>query len=196
MQFQRLLGATALVALILLLSAGLSQAAEFSATTLTKAGGTQTPGKVYVKGKKARHEIELRGQTSIQILRPDKKVLWVILPQQKAYMEMPLTQEAHQKMLLHLTEKQKAEMKKVGTETVNQYDCEKYEATLPYKGKSTKFYVCIAPELGVPIKMENQKGSFSTELKDIKTGQVADSLFEPPEGYKKMKMPLSMPPMK
>ena len=185
-----------LIALAFLLSAGLGRAAEFSATSITKAGGTETPGKVYVKGRKARHEIEIAGKTSVQILRPDKNVLWVILPQQKAYMEMPLTQEAQQKILLNLTEKQKAKMKKVGTETVNNYKCDKYETAMSHQGKTAKLLVCIAPELGAPVKMESKDGSFATELKDIKTGPLADSLFEPPQGYKKMKMPLSMPPMK
>jgi hypothetical protein len=196
MRGKRFLGAAAAVALILLLSAGPSPAAEFSATTITKAGGKETPGKVYVKGNKARHEIEIAGKNTIQILRPDKNVLWIIMPQQKAYMEMPLTQEAQQKILLNVTEKQKAKMKKVGTETINNYKCDKYETTMTHQGESAKFLVCIAPDLGVPIKMESQKGSFSTELKDIKTGAVKDSLFEPPSGYKKIKMPMSMPPMK
>lgn len=196
MRVQRLLGTVAIVVLILFLWTGLSPAGEFSATTITKAGDTKIPGKVYVKGNKARNEITTGGQTSIQILRPDKNVLWVIIPQQKAYMEMPLTQEAQEKILLNLTEKQKAQMKKLGTETVSNYDCEKYETTMSYKGKAAKFFVCIAPELGSPVKMETQDGSFVTEFKDIKTGQLADSLFEPPPGYRKMKMPPSMPPTK
>jgi outer membrane lipoprotein-sorting protein len=196
MRVARILHRAALVGLVLFLAVGLSQAAEFTATTVTKTGGTNKPGKIYVKGNKARHEIKLAGQTSIQILRPDKNVVWVIMPNQKTYMEMPLDQEAHQKMFLNLTEKQKARMKKVGTETVNQYECDKYETTMPYRGKSTKFYVYLAPELGVPIKMETQNGSFSTELQDIKTGQLKDSLFERPQGYKKIKIPLSMPPRK
>jgi len=184
-----------LVSLILFLSAGLVQAAEFTATLVTKAGDREIPGKIYVKGEKIRNEIQAAGHTGIHIIRPDKELMWIIIPQQKAYMEMPLTQEAQQKTLA-LTEKQKAQMKKIGTETVNNFACEKYETTMSHHGKSTKFYVWVAPELGVPIKMVAQDGSFSTEMKDIKTGEVAASLFEPPQGYRQMKMPLSMPPMK
>ena len=73
-----------------------------------------------MKGQKARNEIKIAGQTNIQILRPDKNVIWVVIPQQKAYMEMPLTQESQEKMFPNLTEKQKAKMKKVGTETVQE----------------------------------------------------------------------------
>ena len=111
-------------------------------------------------------------------------------------MEMPLTQESQEKMLLNLTEKQKAKMKKVGTETVNNYACDKYETSMSHQGNSKKFFVWVATDLGVPIKMAAQDGSFFTECKDIKTGEVSDSLFEPPQGYSKMKMPLALPPMR
>ena len=37
---------------IFLLSASLAQAAEFSAKVITKAGGMEIPGKIYVKGEK------------------------------------------------------------------------------------------------------------------------------------------------
>jgi hypothetical protein len=185
-----------LVALILFLSAGLTQAAEFTANVITKAGGKEIPGKVYVKGQKARHEIKLAGQPNIQILRPDKNLLWVVMPQQKAYVEMPLTQEAQEEMFFTLTEKQKARMKKVGTETVDNYACDKYETTMSHQGKDAKFYLWFANELGAPIKIASQDGSFSSESKDIKIGEVSDALFEPPQGYNKLNMPLPRPPMK
>jgi hypothetical protein len=177
---------------ILLLWAGLAQAAEFSASMITKAGGMEIPGKVYVKGDKMRNEIQAQGQTIINIMRPDKKVVWIIMPQQKAYMEMPITQETQQKMMT-LTEKQKAKMKKVGTETIEGYTCDKYETTMDLQGKSTTMYTWIATDLGMPIKVVSQDGSFSTEFKDIKPGEMADSLFEAPQGYQKMKMPFAMP---
>jgi hypothetical protein len=180
---------------ILLLWAGLAQAAEFSATMITKAGGHEIPGKVFIKGDKMRNEIQAGGQSVINIMRPDKKLVWIIMPQQKAYMEMPITQETQQKMMT-LTEKQKAKMKKVGTETIDGYTCDKYETTMDHQGKSMKVYTWIATDLGVPIKIVSEDGSFAMEYKDIKTGGVADSLFEAPQGYQKMKMPFAMPPAK
>jgi hypothetical protein len=177
---------------ILLLWVGLAQAAEFSASMITKASGMEIPGKIYVKGDKMRNEIQAQGQTIINIMRPDKKVVWIIMPQQKAYMEMPITQETQQKMMT-LTEKQKAKMKKVGTETIEGYTCDKYETTMDHQGKSTTMYTWIATDLGMPIKVVSQDGSFSTEFKDIKPGEMADTLFEAPQGYQKMKMPFAMP---
>jgi hypothetical protein len=183
------------LATVLFLAASLTQAAEFTATMVTKAGGLEIPGKVFVKGEKMRNEMQTAGQTGIHIMRPDKQVVWIVLPQQKAYMEMPISQEAQQKMLT-LTEKQKAAMKKVGAETVNGYVCDKYETTMSHQGKSMKVFTYVATDLGIPIKMVSADGSFSVAYKDIKPGQVADSLFEPPQGYQKMKLPFAMPQMK
>ena len=180
---------------VLLLAASLVQAAEFTATMVTKAGGVEIPGKIYVKENKVRNEVQAGGQTSIHILRPDKKVVWIIMPQQKAYLEMPITQEAQQKML-PLTEDQKAKMKKVGTETINGYACDKYETTMSHQGKPMQVFTWVATDLGVPIKIVSEDGSFSMEYKDIKPGQVADSLFDVPQDYKKMQLPFAMPPSK
>jgi hypothetical protein len=181
--------------MILLLWAGLAQAAEFSATMITKAGGMELPGKVYIKGDKMRNEIQASGHPVINILRPDKKLVWIIMPQQKAYMEMPIN-PATQQQMMSLTEKQKAQMKKVGSETIDGYTCEKYETTMNHQGKSTRVYTWIATDLGAPIKVVAEDGSFSMEYKDIKPGEVADSQFEAPQGYKKIKMPFAMPPPK
>ena len=180
---------------VLLLAASLVQAAEFTATMVTKAGGVEIPGKIYVKENKVRNEVQAGGQTSIHILRPDKKVVWIIMPQQKAYVEMPITHTAQQKML-PLTEDQKAKMKKVGTETINGYTCDKYETTMSHQGKPMQVFTWVATDLGVPIKIVSENGSFSMEYKDIKPGQVADSLFDVPQDYKKMQLPFAMPPSK
>ena len=180
---------------VLLLAASLVQAAEFTATMVTKAGGVEIPGKIYVKENKVRNEVQAGGQTSIHILRPDKKVVWIIMPKQKAYVEMPITHTAQQKML-PLTEDQKAKMKKVGTETINGYACDKYETTMSHQGKPMQVFTWVATDLGVPIKIVSEDGSFSMEYKDIKPGQVADSLFDVPQDYKKMQLPFAMPPSK
>lgn len=183
------------LAILLLLSASLSQAAEFTATMITRAGGLEIPGKIYVKNNKMRNEVEAAGLTSIHIMRPDKKLMWIIMPQQKAYMEMPLSQEAQEKMML-LPENAKNTMKMVGADTINGYACNKYETVMTHQGKAMKVFTCIAPDLGLPIHIMSEDGSFSMEYRDIKPGQVEDALFEPPQGYNKMKMPGGLPQLK
>jgi hypothetical protein len=180
---------------ILLLWAGLASGAEFSATLISKVGGQEIPGKVFVKGLKVRNEVQAMGQSGIHITRPDKKVTYIILPQQKAYTEMPLTADL-QKNMMTLTDKDKANLKKIGEDTISGFVCDKYETTLSHQGRPLKFKIWIARDLGVPVKVISADGTFGMEYKDIKQEQVADSLFEPPSDFRKVQMPFALPPSK
>jgi hypothetical protein len=192
--YQRRLWGAALGALCLLW-ASLASGAEFTATLISKAGGQEIPGKVFVKGANVRNEIQAMGQTGIHITRPDKKLTYIILPQQKAYAEMPITANL-QKNMMTMSEKDKANLKKIGEETISGLVCDKYETTLSHQGKPLNFAIWIARDLGVPVKMISENGTFGMEYKDIKKGEVADSLFEPPPGYRKVEMPFGMSPSK
>ncbi|MBW1992297.1 MAG: DUF4412 domain-containing protein, partial [Deltaproteobacteria bacterium] len=136
----------------------------------------------------------------ITIVRPDKKVVWVLMPSEKMYMEMPMTGQSggmmgrptRGKMYI---QKPKTQMKHLGTETVGGYVCDKYEFEEEAQGNQPpkKHYIWISKKLKMPIKMAAADGSFSMEYQDIKMGGVDDSLFEVPPGYQKMVMPFGMP---
>lgn len=192
MKFKR--GSLLLVSLALAgwLGVGLAQAAEFSATVVSRMEGQETKGKVYVSGKKMRREFSTPEGTNITIARPDKKVMWMLMPGQKMYMEMQFRPSKLEKGM-EMPKDQKAEMKLLGTETVNGYQTEKFETTVKDKGAPIKQYMWVSKKLGVPIKMTSQDGSFSMEYLDIKEGDVPASLFEVPQGYQKMRMPPGMP---
>lgn len=177
------------------LAASLVQAAEFSAKVVTKAEGQEMHGKIFMKGQKMRNEFQAGGETNINIVRPDKKVVWVLIPEGKTYMEMPLAEESQEKILMKKPE-DRAKMKLLGTETVNGFECDKYEVDASHEGQPVKQFVWIAKKLQMPIKSVTADGSMSMEYRDIKIGGVADSVFEVPKGYEKMQIPFQMPPMK
>jgi outer membrane lipoprotein-sorting protein len=186
-----------IAAVLFCLAASLVQAAEMSADVITTAEGQTMHGKIFMKGDKIRNEFQAGGQTQVSILRPDQKKVWLLMPAEKMYMEMPITEETQEKMLIKKPEEQ-AKMKLVGTETVNGFECEKYEyeVTAPHKNQAVKHFVWIAKKLQMPIKAMAADGSFSMEYQNIKMGGVADSLFEVTQGYQKMAIPFQMPPMK
>ena len=75
---------------LLFLLAGAAGAAQFSATMLIKDGEKLMPGKIFVQEGKLRQEFnDVDGQT-VTIVRPDLKVVWIILPREQAYAELPL----------------------------------------------------------------------------------------------------------
>lgn len=191
---QRRLWGAALVAFCLMW-VGPAWGAEFTATLISKVGDQEIPGKVFVKGTKVRNEIQAMGQSGIHITRPDKKVTYIILPQQQAYAEVPITGDL-QKNMMTLTDKDKAKMKKIGQDTVSGLACDKYETTLSHQGRPLKFQIWIARDLGAPVKVMSTDGTFGMEYKDIKPERVADALFEPPSGFRKVQMPFALSPSK
>lgn len=174
---------------IFLLLTSLSPGAEFTAKVVTVYPDQKPTGKVYVKGDKKRNEVKYSKfePSAIYILRPDKKLLWMILPKFKTYAEVTtFIPRLHIQMMPYTPEQVKARMKKVGTEVINGYECDKFESKSP---SGNSLHIWIAKKLEVPIKIMAEDGSFSTEYSDIKQEKLDDSLFELPPGYRKMKFP-------
>ena len=162
-------------------------AAEFSGQMLTRVRETTVPGRIFVKDGKLRQEfIDDKGQT-ITILRPDKKLIWVILPLERVYMEVPMKPKwPGQFIQIPPDARQK---RPVGSERVNGYDAEKFEVTVSSREGLERQLYWVPAKLGVPIKVEVPARKFSSEYKDIKEGGVADRLFEIPPGFEKVSTP-------
>jgi hypothetical protein len=185
------LGRLVVVAVSLAILAAWCQAANFSADTVTQQGKMTMPGKVYVQGKKMRQEMSMGTEKTIVILRPDKKVVWMIQPARKTYVEMKMTGKGDFSPTRSLDElRKRAVEKKLGNETVNGLVCEKRRFVFKDKklGSVTQWY---SKEIEYPVKVVTAGGPFPvvTECKNIKRGAPATSLFELPRGYKKVAMP-------
>jgi hypothetical protein len=179
------------IALLSLLTfAGSAPALDFSADQVTKSSGQTMNSTIYVKGAKVRMDMKDRGQYTI--MRPDKNVTWMVMPEQKSYMEMKHDPRQEPKV----GEKVQGEVsrKLIGSEKIDKYDTKKYEVTYKQGDKTDRMYQWIATEIQFPVKMAAVDGSWSTEYRNIKMSPPPDSLFEAPEGYKKMGMP-GMPGM-
>jgi len=161
-------------------------AAEFSADLIQKMGDDVKKGKFFVKGNMMRMEFE-EGIT-IMDMATGKTI--TLQPEEKMYIEMPAmgstpTAADSDEELAKIATK-----KKIGTEKVNGYKCDKHLITYHDKemGKMTQWY---ARKLNYPIKTvyHGPQGEMVTEYSNIKEGGVKDSLFEVPRGYRKMSMP-------
>ena len=165
-------------------------AAEFTADSIQKQHGMEMKGKIYVKGDKMRMDTRKEGEKTSTINRIDKKIIWIVDHRDKMYMEMPAMVDTLQASKIDVDLTKIADKKKVGTEKVNGYKCNKYLIT--YKDKSMgTMSQWISKKLDYPIKMvyHSSYGDMYTEYKNIKEGRVKDSVFEIPKGYKKMAMP-------
>jgi len=174
----------------LVLFAGTSLAAglpEFSAKNIVTTKSQKIISKVNFSTDKWRIETQVSGRTSISIMRADKKVMWMLMPEQKMYVETKMTE----KQTLGKTEKMAGEVsrKKVGREKINGITCDKYLITYMANDKKESVYQWISGDK-IPMKTAAIDGSWSSEYTDLKKGKQVSALFEIPAGYKKMDIPM------
>ena len=167
------------------LLAGTAAASGFSADFISKSSNPQDmpgKGKMFMKDGLMRMEMA----QAVTIIRPDKGVMWILMDRQKMYMEQPM-QGAGQGRMKEWTPNMERIAEKVGKETVSGYTCTKWEL----KEEGHTFYYWISKKISFPVKVQDENGYML--LKNIKTGDVSDRLFELPGGYQKFAMPGGMP---
>ena len=156
----------------------------------TTAQGSFT-SKIFFKDGKMRMERNTQGRKSINILRPDKKVMWMLMVDSKTYMEIQLDM-SKQDIQSKLNDPNiRTDKEFIANEVVDKHPTKKYHLTITTDGKKEKSgYIWEATDLGnFPVKYESEDKKMTTVWKNIKAGGVTDSVFELPAGYKKMDMP-------
>lgn len=171
---------------------------NFSADIATTRRGETQTSKMYSKDGKMRMEVTGRGSDMITITRPDKKVIWMIMPANNSYMEMPINKQNNDVTSQLSDPNVKSDKKFIANETVDGHPAKKYSVTILRGGKNEAAgFVWEATDMNnFLIKHQSADLETTTVWKNIKTGSVSDSLFEVPAGYTKKSMPsMGMPPM-
>jgi len=174
---------TGFAILFVLLSTTVALAADFSGDMIQTTQMGVKKLKIFVSGDKSRVESE----DSIIITRIDKKVMWIIMPQQRMYMEQSLNPEH----LMTPMDKYPGEIERtlIGREVIDGRAVDKYRIVTAIAMGATEMkstmYQWLAPDLGFPIKMAAEDGSWMVEYKNIRQGGQAASLFEVPAGFQK-----------
>jgi outer membrane lipoprotein-sorting protein len=170
----------------------LAGAAEFSADVVRSGGGMSASGTIYVKGKSIRMELQQGQQKQIVIVNADRKMLWFINPATKTYMggaipaEMIAANAEQLRGNLPAEVKKQAKTKRLGTETISGYPCEKIET----RTKDFTMTTWYSQKLDVALRVETkttQGQQLRQEMKNVKVRKLPDSLFVVPEGYKEVK---------
>jgi len=163
---------------------------EMSMTVVSSFSGRSAKSKLYMKADKVRMESDM-ARGSYTISRRDLKKVWMVMPENKSYME--ITQSKEETSLPEEKVKGEVSRKVVGSETIDGHPSTKYEVTAKVDDKTMTTYQWLATDINFPVKTAAVDGSWTVEYKDIMLGSQPDSLFELPTGYQKMSMP-TMPP--
>lgn len=175
---------TILLAVVIFLGcASAAWAFDFSADVVSTANGRVFNSKIYVSNDKVR--MEAVGTTTIS--RMDKKVVWVIMPQQNMYMEQMMNPDK----IPSATEKMPGEIERklLGTDTVDGKAVEKYRVRYTSNGMEASVLQWIDPKTKIPLKTASEDGRWVTEYKNLVVGPQPEGLFNVPAGYKKFAMP-------
>jgi hypothetical protein len=163
---------------------------DYSAESYLETAEGVMKGRLYSTPGKERREYVESGEQMTMIMRNDKKAVWMMMPADKAYMEMKFPKEGRRDNLSGY----KIEQTTVGPETVNGIKTTKSKIIMtgPRGEKLGGFW--WASKEGIIVKIDAiavEKGSksrFKLELKDLKVGRQDPALFEVPAGYAKMDM--------
>jgi hypothetical protein len=133
-----------------------------------------------------RTEMQMGGMSMVSIIRPDRKLVWSLMPAQRMYQEVSIEQARRRDP--GVSDPQ-IEISKLGQETVDGIAATKYRLIL--KNKSGGGFVWLTGE-NIPIKMEfiSREGGAGVRvgmrLREVKTGRLDPALFEIPAGYTRM----------
>ena len=180
----RIIGKYTLAVLIcLMLLTGAALASGFSADIVSVAEGERMTGKMYAGMNKMRFETS----EMITITRMDKGVIWMIMPEEKMYMEQKLPTGT----VIPTKEPAQNEIERIliGTESFDGKAVDKYQVTMTDGGKKVSHYQWIAKDSGFPLKMAAMDGSWQQEYRNLSFAEPPAVLFELPAGYQKLQMP-------
>ena len=175
---------------LLLAPCGISFASdyvEFSAVFIEKDSGKIQKGKVYIAQDMSRYEIE--GSSEVVVTRHDKKVVWLVFPQLRQYVEQPYFGEPKQN-ISNTQEVDTGNLSRefLGHDTVDSYRLKKYLVTVKYnKGENKdQYHEWYRDNFPIPVKTESLDGQNSYEYINIKFGKPNIELFAEPTRYKKI----------
>jgi hypothetical protein len=172
-----------------------AEASEFLADVVMKGGMMDGDGKVWVKGHKSRQEMGTGMEKMITIMDLDQGFQWILMPESKMYLKTKIQVKGKGFSPENFVGMQQgpmaAQLKRMGTETVEGYKCDKYLLTFKNKqmGTMTQWF---SIKLSYPVKMVNKSdmmGEIITELQNIKKTSVRDDLFLIPSDYQEMPSP-------
>ncbi|MBU1716508.1 MAG: hypothetical protein KKG70_12965 [Proteobacteria bacterium] len=158
---------------------------------VTTVGKHSNQSELLVKGRKMKLKV-LNGRTfSTMITDYDRKVLWMLAPIGRQYMEYDLSAMGRSVPQFFHPEV-KINKKKIAKEMVGDRKAIKYAAEVTSPGSARVFdgFLWIAESLpDYPLKWQDPEYQLTVDWQDAKLVELDDSLFALPEGYLKVEPP-------
>ena len=169
----------------------------YAARMVTTIQGRGSVANLTIKDGKMRLQVLGGRNFSTMIFRPDRKLVWLMMPQAQQYKELPM--DAMRSSVPHFFSPElRIERLRVGEEAVGGVEAVKYEARIESaEGRKYSGFLWEAKK-GVrvlPLKWEDPAGGIVVEWQDLRQLEIGDAEFELPAGYRQApKPPAGVPP--
>jgi hypothetical protein len=158
----------------------------YTARTVMRGDTGTIIGRVWASGDKERRELLVNGARHAVILRRDRGVSWILMPDQRMYLEQGLEASGADRFQGgHL------EREALGEESVNGVPATKYRVHgtaadgAPFDG------LLWMTEDEIPVRVVSGEGGEQVrmELNQLSTGRIDPSRFEIPAGWQRFELP-------
>jgi outer membrane lipoprotein-sorting protein len=131
--------------------------------------------------------------TGTMIYRMDRQVMWMVMPSQGMYMEMPMPSPSSvgaNSKAMPVNPLDMPHRKYMGTEMVNGQLADKYEITMNTQKRPQTMYSWTAKGSIMPVRVEMETGTGKMEIDytNVRLGEPPAELFELPAGYRKFSL--------
>lgn len=179
------LGAMALGCVCWATSVSAGEALEYSAVQHIETVPGPFLNRIYIAGDRERQDASLGGKTVTTIIRRDKGVAWLLIPEQKLYEEVAVANASVTSLPGQLDPQRGA---RLGDERLDGQPVSKI--AMPMNEGRQLAYAWVSPEglvLKAMIPADEQTGRPEARLRlqNVQFGRQDSALFELPEGYRR-----------
>jgi hypothetical protein len=173
--------ASGILLMILIFLVKFASAQKFSADIISKTKEGVFKGRVFTARDKVRMEID----QTVTISRIDKNVVWMLIPADKKYMELPVQP---QNIVASIEDKMPGEIERrlISTESIDGKMTNKYEIVYETAGKRETVFIWVSKDKKFPIRTSAVDGSWVVEYRNVVIAKQPDILFEIPQGFQKL----------
>jgi hypothetical protein len=179
-----------------LLTLGSQPTVDYSADCVMVTEAGRVPSKVWFSRGKERREMALGSGVTTVITRPDKKVVWTLVPEVRQYQETPITENVIRAPFAGEVPPFEIEQTYVDDEVVDGIPCRKTKVILTDRSNGAKlggfFWTTrdgILLRAEAAAKSEGSAALFKLELTNVVIAPQPAELFEVPSGFTKTWVP-------
>jgi hypothetical protein len=158
---------------------------SFAGEALTRVNGVEVKEQIHVAPGMMRRELDVGHGHQIEITRWDRKIAWLLMTDDKLYLERPLNPGEDQNPYTASLDRAP-----IGQEVVNGIRTTKFQATQRQADGTVLTGFVWATEEGIAVKLDltssvDPRITVRMELTNLHVGKQDEKLFELPKGYRR-----------